>query len=160
MCFYVLSDWYGLIILGKFPKVNLFDEEYFLIYLLHNFYCSALSNLYKGVEFMKKYNIENFLTLIKSNYESDASFERKYNLPQRTVNDWKRGKSTSYMQNILLYARDFGVSVECLLGDGDRELTPKDIAISKIHTMLNELDEETVAMIEKQTSALTEEQQK
>ena len=41
---------------------------------------------------------ERILSLIDSEFESDAAFERALGLPEKTVNNWRRGRSASYMK--------------------------------------------------------------
>ena len=53
--------------------------------------------------------------LIASEYESDAAFEREMDLPAKTVNNWRRGRSSSYMRLLPILAERFGVSVGMLL---------------------------------------------
>ena len=54
---------------------------------------------------MKNGNTENIrarvLSLIESGFESDAAFERALELPQKTVNNWRRGLSSSFMKNLI-----------------------------------------------------------
>ena len=38
------------------------------------------------------------LSLIDSEFESDAAFEREISLPDKTVSNWRRGRSASYMK--------------------------------------------------------------
>ncbi len=38
------------------------------------------------------------LSLIESEFESDAAFERALGLADKTVNNWRRGRSASYMK--------------------------------------------------------------
>ena len=53
--------------------------------------------------------------LIEMRYGSDAAFERAANLPPKTVNNWRRGRSSSYMKLLPELAALFGVSVRDLL---------------------------------------------
>ena len=55
------------------------------------------------------------LALIESEYESDAAFEREMGLPPKTVNNWRRGRSASYMRMLPALAEGFEVSVGELL---------------------------------------------
>ena len=41
---------------------------------------------------------ERILSLIDSEFESDAAFERVLGLNEKTVNNWRRGRSASYMK--------------------------------------------------------------
>ena len=54
---------------------------------------------------------ERILALIESEFESDASFEREMELSEKTVNNWRRGRSSSFMRMLPELADRFGVSV-------------------------------------------------
>ncbi len=58
---------------------------------------------------------EKILALIESEYDSDAAFEREMELPPKTVNNWRRGRSASYMKMLPRLAESFDVSVGELL---------------------------------------------
>lgn len=58
---------------------------------------------------------ERILSLIDSTFESDSEFEREMNIPAKTVSNWRRGLSTSYMRRLPDIAERFGVSVGALL---------------------------------------------
>ena len=68
---------------------------------------------------MEKENIraigERIFSLIASEYESDAAFERALGLKDKTVNNWRRGKSASYMKMLPRLCEVFRVSVSDLL---------------------------------------------
>ena len=68
---------------------------------------------------MKKENIEStkarVLSLIETEFDSDASFERELGLPSKTVNNWRRGRSASFMKMLPRLAECFEVSVGELL---------------------------------------------
>ncbi len=68
---------------------------------------------------MTKKNVENIrahvLSLIESEYESDAAFERSLNLKPKTVNNWRRGRSASFMKMLPTLSECFSVSVGELL---------------------------------------------
>lgn len=68
---------------------------------------------------MKKENIEStkerVLSLIESEFDSDAAFERELGLPSKTVNNWRRGKSASFMKMLPKLAESFDVNVGELL---------------------------------------------
>ena len=55
------------------------------------------------------------ISLIESEFESDAAFERELGLAPKTVNNWRRGRSASYMKMLPRLADSFGVSVGELL---------------------------------------------
>lgn len=58
---------------------------------------------------------ERIFSLIASEYESDAAFERALGLKDKTVNNWRRGKSASYMKMLPRLSEVFRVSVSDLL---------------------------------------------
>ena len=68
---------------------------------------------------------ERVLTLIDSEFESDASFERELGLSEKTVSNWRRGRSASFMRHLPELSELFGVNVGELLdiplsADGDQ----------------------------------------
>lgn len=58
---------------------------------------------------------ERILSLIDAEYGSDAAFERDLALGKKTVNNWRRGRSSSFMGMLPVIAEKFGVSVEDLM---------------------------------------------
>lgn len=58
---------------------------------------------------------EKVLALIESEYESDAAFEREMGLQSKTVNNWRRERSSSFMKMLPRLADGFEVSVGELL---------------------------------------------
>ncbi|MBR5817901.1 MAG: hypothetical protein IKY62_04575 [Clostridia bacterium] len=58
---------------------------------------------------------DRILSLIDSEFESDAAFERAMSLPEKTVNNWRRGRSASYMKILPTLAEVFKVNVGELL---------------------------------------------
>ena len=58
---------------------------------------------------------EIIFSLIELRYGSDAAWERAANLPPKTVNNWRRGRSSSYMKMLPELAALFDVSVRDLL---------------------------------------------
>ena len=55
------------------------------------------------------------LSLIDSEFDSDADFERKMGLAPKTVNNWRRGKSASFMKMLPALAEGFEISISELL---------------------------------------------
>jgi len=55
------------------------------------------------------------LSLIASEFESDAAFERALGLSEKTVNNWRRGRSASYMKMLPRLSEEFRVNVGELL---------------------------------------------
>ena len=64
-------------------------------------------------------NAENIrkriISLIDSEFESDAAFERAMGLKDKTVNNWRRGRSASYMKMLPVLSERFHVNVGELL---------------------------------------------
>ena len=60
----------------------------------------------------KQENIRNrVLSLIESEFESDAAFERAMSLKTKTVNNWRRGRSASFMRILPALSENFGVNI-------------------------------------------------
>ena len=55
------------------------------------------------------------LSLIDTEFESDAAFERAMGLRDKTVNNWRRGRSASYMKMLPTLSERFSVNVGELL---------------------------------------------
>ena len=51
------------------------------------------------------------LSLVEAEFESDAAFERELNLNEKTVSNWRRGRSASFMRILPELSRTFGVNV-------------------------------------------------
>ncbi len=62
---------------------------------------------------------EIIFSLIDMHFGSDAAFERAANLPPKTVNNWRRGRSSSYMKMLPELAGYLQASVRDLLGGDD-----------------------------------------
>lgn len=77
---------------------------------------------------------ERILSLISSEFESDAAFERELGLPSKTVNNWRRGRSSSFMRMLPRLSDSFDVNVGELL----------DIPI---HHDTSELSEDEIALL-------------
>lgn len=58
---------------------------------------------------------ERVLSLIESEFESDAAFERELDLSEKTVNNWRRCRSASFMKILPRLSETFGVNVGELL---------------------------------------------
>lgn len=58
---------------------------------------------------------ERVLSLIASEFESDAAFERAMSLPEKTVNNWRRARSASFMKMLPQLSERFGVNIGELL---------------------------------------------
>ncbi len=58
---------------------------------------------------------ERILSLIDSEFESDAAFERATGLAEKTVNNWRRDRSASYMKMLPELAEKFGINITEML---------------------------------------------
>ena len=58
---------------------------------------------------------KHILGLIDSEFESDAAFERALGLKDKTVNNWRRGRSASFMKMLPRISTEFGINVGELL---------------------------------------------
>ena len=58
---------------------------------------------------------EKLIALIEAEYESDAAFERALGVKEKTVNNWRRGRSASFMKMLPTLSERFGVNVGELL---------------------------------------------
>ena len=58
---------------------------------------------------------ERVLSLIASEFESDAAFEREMGLAEKTVNNWRRCRSASFMRMLPVLSERFGVNIGELL---------------------------------------------
>ena len=58
---------------------------------------------------------EKVLALIASTYDSDAAFERAAKIPDKTVNNWRRGRSASFMRMLPELSQLFGTGISELL---------------------------------------------
>ena len=104
---------------------------------------------------------EHILALIDSEFESDAAFERELGLKEKTVSNWRRGKSSSFMQFLPRLSERFGVNIgelldlpiggrEAELSDEERELLTlyrkTHILPKRMRTALRQTLESTINM--------------
>ena len=94
---------------------------------------------------------EIVFSLIELRYGSDAAFERAANLPPKTVNNWRRRRSSSYMKLLPELAALFGVSVRDLLDE--EEETPR---LSPSEEQLLTMFRAASGLSEREKAALTE----
>lgn len=77
------------------------------------------------------------LSLIESEYDSDADFERRMGLAPKTVNNWRRGRSSSYMKMLPALAEGFEISVGEILdmpiGKSSSELSEDEINLLTLY---------------------------
>jgi transcriptional regulator with XRE-family HTH domain len=102
-------------------------------------------------------NAENIrvriLSLIASEFESDAAFERALGLSEKTVNNWRRGRSSSYMKMLPRLSEEFRVNVGELL---DIPLRSDTSELSEEELHLLHLYRKSRTMPQKLRSALRE----
>ncbi len=58
---------------------------------------------------------ERIISLVESEFESDVAFERALGLMPKTVNNWRRGLSSSYMKILPELSETFKINVSELL---------------------------------------------
>ena len=58
---------------------------------------------------------EKVISLIESQFESDAAFERALSLNNKTVNNWRRGRSASFMKMLPTLSERFGINISELM---------------------------------------------
>ena len=58
---------------------------------------------------------EKIIGLIEYEFDTDAAFERAMGLPVKTVNNWRRGRSASFMKMLPALCDAFGTSPSELL---------------------------------------------
>ena len=77
---------------------------------------------------------EKILFLIESEFDSDAAFERALGLADKTVNNWRRGRSSSYMKMMPELAQAFGVNVGELL-DIPITHSTSELSLEEVHLL-------------------------
>ena len=88
---------------------------------------------------------QRVLGLISAEYESDAAFERDMDLKEKTVNNWRRGRSASFMKMLPALSEKFSVNVGEIL----------DMPIRSDTSELSD-DELSILMLYRKTSLLPE----
>ena len=96
---------------------------------------------------------ERILSLISSEYESDAAFERSMGLGEKTVNNWRRGRSSSFMKRLPALSEKFGVNIGELL---DMPLKRDTSELSEDELQLLHLYRKTRLLTQKMRGALRE----
>lgn len=80
---------------------------------------------------------DRVLSLIASEFESDAAFEREMGLAEKTVNNWRRCRSASFMRMLPVLSERFGVNIGELLNIPLRrdssELSEDEIALLRLY---------------------------
>ena len=78
---------------------------------------------------------ERILDLIESEYESDVTFERGFGLAPKTVNNWRRGRSASFMKMLPTIAENFNVNITDLLNMPIRRDT-SELSEEELHLLM------------------------
>ena len=112
---------------------------------------------------------DRILSLIDSEFESDAAFERRLGLKEKTINNWRRGRSASYMKMLPRLSEEFSVNVGELLNMPLRkdtsELSEDELSLlhlyrksrtmpPKLRTALRETLENVITLYMKSSSEL------
>ena len=77
---------------------------------------------------------EMLLALIEAEYESDAAFERALGLAEKTVNNWRRGRSASFMKMLPTLSERFGIHVGALM-DMPRKGESAELSEEELHLL-------------------------
>lgn len=96
---------------------------------------------------------ERVLSLIESEFPSDAAFERELALAEKTVNNWRRCRSASFMRILPRLSEVFGVNVGELLDVPLRHNT-SELSDEELHLL--HLYRKSRTMSQKMRSALRE----
>lgn len=96
---------------------------------------------------------ERVLSLIDSEFDSDAAFEREMSLPKKTVNNWRRGRSASFMQMLPVISQRFDVNIGDLM---DMPLRADSSALSEDELALLTLYRKSRTMPKKMRTAMKE----
>ena len=96
---------------------------------------------------------ERVIELIESEFESDAAFERAMQLAEKTVNNWRRGRSSSFMKMLPSLSEKFGINIGVLM---DIPLRRDTSELSEDELKLLHLYRRSRALPQKMRSALRE----
>ena len=85
------------------------------------------------------------LALIESEFESDAAFERAVGLSDKTVNNWRRARSSSFMKMLPKLSEEFRVNIGELmdmpLRHDTSELSDEELHLLKLYRKSRSLPE-------------------
>ena len=96
---------------------------------------------------------EKLIALIEAEYESDAAFERALGVKEKTVNNWRRGRSASFMRMLEPLSAVFRMNVGELM---DIPITGASTELSEDELRLVTLYRKTRTMPQKMRHALGE----
>ena len=84
---------------------------------------------------------EIILDLIKINYSSDVAFEEAAGLKRKTVDNWKRGLSKSYLKMIPKLCELFNVKPDYILGIEIPDATSEHPALTEHQLLVKMVNE-------------------
>lgn len=88
---------------------------------------------------------ERVLGLIESESESDAAFEREFGLPEKTINNWRRGRSSSFMKLLPELSEKFKMNIGELMDipikSDTSELSEDELALLHLYRKTRTLPE-------------------
>lgn len=96
---------------------------------------------------------ERIISLVESEFESDVAFERALGLMPKTVNNWRRGLSSSYMKILPELSETFKINVSELL---DMPILKNSSELSDDEIKLLRLYRKSKALPSKLRTALSE----
>lgn len=96
---------------------------------------------------------ERIISLVDSEFESDVAFERALGLVPKTVNNWRRGLSSSYMKILPELSEIFNINVSELL---DMPILKNSSELSDDEIKLLRLYRKSKALPSKLRAALSE----
>lgn len=96
---------------------------------------------------------ERIISLVDSEFESDVAFERALGLVPKTVNNWRRGLSSSYMKILPELSETFNINVSELL---DMPILKNSSELSDDEIKLLRLYRKSKALPSKLRAALSE----
>ena len=75
--------------------------------------------------------LKNIVYLIESKYKNDIDFEKDFGIARSTVSAWRKGKLKSYKKMSNEIATFFGVSIDWLYGNEQKnKLSPEEESLS------------------------------
>ena len=100
---------------------------------------------------------ERVLSLIDSEFESDAAFEREMQLPEKTVSNWRRGKSSSFIAILPLLSEKYGINLgefyDMPIRSDSSELSEEELALLVLYRKARTLPKEIRSAMRKNIEA-------
>lgn len=96
---------------------------------------------------------DKILALIDAEFESDAAFERELEIPEKTVNNWRRGRSSSFMRMLPMLSERFGMNVGEIMDLAPRrdtsELSDDELALITLYRRTRTMPEKMRTSLQK-----------